>query len=91
MWGPLQILLFPLSLILSLPSPLPGRSCLSPALKDLSRSAHEEGGSPDGGGWQADADMRMRQARYVWPGRGRRGAAAQEKGVKMAAGFDAGD
>lgn len=80
MWGPLQILLFPLSLILSLSSPLPGRSCLSQALKDLSRSAHEEVGSPEGGGWQADAGMRMRQGRYAWPGREKRGVAAQEKG-----------
>lgn len=82
-WGPLQILLFPLSLILSLPSPLPGRSRLSPALKDLSRSAHEEGGSTEGEGRQADAGMRMREGRYVQPGREeKRGCCPGERGSK---------
>ena len=79
-WGPLQIFLFPLSLILSLPPPLPGRSRLSPALKDLSRSAHEEGGSAEGEGRQADARMRMRQGGMSGQVGKRRGPAAQEKG-----------
>lgn len=82
MWGPLQILLFPSSLILSLPSPLPGRSCLSPARKDLSRSAHEEGVSPEGGGWQADAGMRMRQESMSGQVGGEEGLLPRRKGSK---------
>lgn len=61
-------------------------------LSVLSRSAEENGWSFEDWGCLAGAGMRIRQRACVWPGgegQGLEGAAAQEKGLQAAEGFDA--
>lgn len=75
---------FPLSLFLSPPSPLRGWSCLISTLKDLSRSAHEDGSSTEGGGllgWCWPEDKAGKVCLVRWGGkRGWKGLLPRRRG-----------